>query len=149
MGKRLMYSDMSLEKLLEELKKDKKNNDLIEFVKKQINLKSNSIERIEAILDVMEKVNFYIGFNNETIKKYLEDIKIPSLNMEKERIFKELKLNNKVKYIKHLLHHEQKGFEKVKLSGNGDLKRKMLKEKKYVIIDIVLEVEDKEFKKKI
>ncbi|MGL5901957.1 MAG: hypothetical protein ACRCZO_04665 [Cetobacterium sp.] len=142
------YSKMSLKELLCELKKNEKNKELLKIVKNEMSLKSNYKQRIEKILDTMESVDFYVGFKNEIIERYFNEIRIfdndimPSSVREEAFIY--LKRSDKVKYIKRLLHHEMEKIQKVRNSKNEKLKEKMMKEKKYRVLDMILEMEEKE-----
>lgn len=148
MNQQLDYSRMSLKELLCELKKNEKNKDLLKIVKNEMSLKSNYKQRIEKILDTMESVDFYVGFKNEIIERYLNEMHIAENQIisstGREEIFRHLKRNDKVKYIKRLLHHEMKKIQKIRNSKNEKLKEKMTKEKKYRVLDIILEMEEKE-----
>lgn len=148
MNQQLDYSRMSLKELLCELKKNEKNKDLLKIVKNEMSLKSNYKQRIEKILDTMESVDFYVGFKNEIIERYLNEIRIPENQIisstGREEVLTYLKRNDNVKYIKRLLHHEMEKIQKIRNSKNEKLKEMMMKEKKYRVLDMILDMEEKE-----
>lgn len=139
------YRESSLLELFLELKKNTKDEKLLNYVKGQINSNSRNPGEIENILDLMEKAEFYIGFKRETIWGYLGSLGLlnfPTDAIEVKSYVESLKQNQKIKYIKNFLHYELNDLIIVRAEKNEKLREKMLKMPEYKVLDAILEYEN-------
>ncbi|MGL5932142.1 MAG: hypothetical protein ACRCY7_04445 [Cetobacterium sp.] len=139
------YRESSLLELFLELKKNTKDEKLLNYVKGQINSNSGNPGEIENILNLMEKAEFYIGFKRETIWGYLGSLGLlnfPTDTIEVKSYVESLKQNQKIKYIKSFLYYELNDLIVVRAEKNEKLREKMLKMPEYKVLDAILEHEN-------
>lgn len=132
-------SDETLLELLEKIKENNNDIDLIKRAKKKIDTFSKG--STEQILDAMESSGVYLGMTRERIWGYLEEV--GAINgMINTYTHERLKKSRKIKYIKILLHNELKDFKKVIEDKKDDVKELMLEKLEYKISRDLLEAEE-------
>lgn len=131
----------SNETFLELLEKIKENNNDIELIKKAREKMKNSSESIastEEMLDAMESSGVYLGMTRERIKSYLKEMGI--LNDFDTKEYIRLKKDNKIRYIRILLHNELEDFKKVIWANREDIKRLLLEKVEYRVLGMIVDM---------
>lgn len=137
-----------MKKLIEELKKNPYNSEVLKEIKKDIkNIAKNKVE-IERVLDLMKELDCYIGFDRDIIINYLKILKI---NLTEKDLEKKLDISlrdnligtKKLRYLKIILYYEIKKFKEVITKQNIELKEKMMKIPEYKLINFLIKIEEK------
>ncbi|ERT65843.1 hypothetical protein HMPREF0202_02724 [Cetobacterium somerae ATCC BAA-474] len=61
-----------MRKLLEILKKDNTNKEVLKTIKEEIKKISTNEKKIEELLELMDKLKIYIGFDRDVVNDYLK-----------------------------------------------------------------------------
>lgn len=131
----------SNETFLELLEKIKETNNDIELIKKAREEMKNSSESrasTEEMLDAMENSGVYLGVTRERIRSYLKDMGI--LNDFDTKEYIRLKKDNKIRYIRILLHNELEDFKKVIEAEKDEVKELMLEKIEYRVLGMIVDL---------
>lgn len=136
-------------KLLKEIKKNSADIKLIKKARKKIDRFSEDRYSTEKILDIMESVDIYLGMTKDRIWSYLKEMDVINdiTPNNKNVVYKNLKKNNKVKYIKKLLYNELEDLKKVTEEKKDSIKVLLLEKLEYRILEMLLEMEEKDKEK--
>lgn len=135
--------------ILKEITKNSADVELIKKARKKIDEFSENRYSTEKILDVMEKADVYLGMTKDRIWNYLKEMDIINdvAPNNKNVVYKNLKKNNKVKYIKKLLYNELEDLKKVIEEKKDSIKALLLEKIEYRILEMILEMEEKDAEK--
>ncbi|WP_403559494.1 hypothetical protein ACIE8Z_07825 [Cetobacterium somerae ATCC BAA-474] len=137
-----------MRKLLEILKKDNTNKEVLKTIKEEIKKISTNEKKIEELLELMDKLKIYIGFDRDVVNDYLKILGIDLMEKKLEKnlnrsMFYKLEKLKKLKYLNIILYYEIKLFKEIIEKREDDLIKKMLKFPEYQLIDFLIKEEKK------